>query len=587
MACALPTVALPEAEEIAQLACAPPEVPHLVTIVEANGFERPRASVLGDERLLVSWERGSDPRVIAIDVTGEPRRFATDLPPARVLATARGIGWLAADSGGLETWDLRDPERAVRLATLYPTGGEIEALGAGGDRLVMIRREGAVRRIHLLDTSDPAHPRELTVAEPLHLAQTIHDVKLVGALAYLDVKGAPIEVLDLDAQAAATPIVTHGPAFVDGTIAYAPRGEQILTLDLTLGAEPLGALGLAPERWAVGGGTLVAASGDRLFVADVRDPHAPRLVGEIDGRPFERLHVLPDGRRLAAVERGRVRFYDLGATPGIIAQRADADAEILAVAAGSGRAVFQMADAIGMAELDPWTPLGPRLEDPHPGTELALAGDRVIAQRGPRIVIWSDAGETRHIFDADATGLAALPDGVVTAGSTVDVFDLAGRRMASLGPAHAHLGIAIADDRAYLHDGDGISVVDLADPADPRLLGWTGGLGALVGRPEILGETLYARTAEGVQIVDVSDPALARTRGFLSTGSPPTDLRAVAPGVLLVGLGEYGVGWVDVRAPDHPVLLRRFGLPGQSIAVSGGTIVAAGGRKWMTLRPCP
>jgi hypothetical protein len=119
--------------------------------------------------------------------------------------------------------------------------------------------------------------------------------------------------------------------------------------------------------------------------------------------------------------------------------------------------------------------------------------------------------------------------------------------------------MAVSGDRAYLvHEGTGLWIIDIADPADPNLLGFVDALGtprdvAVSGAYAFVGEdTLYG---SWLRVIDVSDP------------SDPFELARCAlvgwPGAVAVKDGyayvtserHLELSVIDISDPAHPVMV--------------------------------
>src|SRR5205085_5292855 len=85
-------------------------------------------------------------------------------------------------------------------------------------------------------------------------------------------------------------------------------------------------------------------------------------------------------------------------------------------------------------------------------------------------------------------------------------------------PLSSCAAVDVSGGRAYVTEGDGINIVDVADAADPKFLGFV--QLKFPSDVKAVGNFLYVSTLSaggtgfgGVFLVDVSDPAFPRTRG--------------------------------------------------------------------------
>jgi hypothetical protein len=161
--------------------------------------------------------------------------------------------------------------------------------------------------------------------------------------------------------------------------------------------------------------------------------------------------------------------------------------------------------------------------------------------------------------------------------SVVDVVDPAAPRMVGT--------LAIPSPASHLAAGDRYSfaitmggqllVVDLADPAAPVIAARLGGLAGDCFDLAAGAGYLYLMMPDvGVQVVDVRDPLAPR---LVHTTRGPADAGHLAlwRGHLLLGLGQ--LWWFDLTDPARPRRLGEQSLPGyvDDVAVSGDTGVLA------------
>ncbi|MBI2926130.1 MAG: hypothetical protein HYY24_10535 [Verrucomicrobia bacterium] len=154
-------------------------------------------------------------------------------------------------------------------------------------------------------------------------------------------------------------------------------------------------------------------------------------------------------------------------------------------------------------------------------------------------------------------------------------------RYTSGGQARA---VAAASGLAYLAETKtGLSVIDISDPGNPRLVG-VSAIGA-ASDLAVAGRFVYAACNEaGLRVIDVSNPSIPRQVGSFDTSG-------VAWGVAVVGNYAYvadgadGLQILDIRAPDR--LKRVGGLDTSSFAaraaVAGNYAYLAGGSGGFTV----
>ncbi len=158
------------------------------------------------------------------------------------------------------------------------------------------------------------------------------------------------------------------------------------------------------------------------------------------------------------------------------------------------------------------------------------------------------------------------------------------------------IGLKVAAGRWYLYLGHiwdrGISIVDVTNPAEPRLVRFIEGIpntwsSQVTIRDDLMATNLEQmhpswggdKTAsfdEGVALWDISNPTNPRRRGTFRTGHMGAHRNAFdSHGLLHVSarvLGYRGGIYIvaDVSNPDRPVELGRFHMPGQERTVTDG-----------------
>ncbi|QGZ42385.1 hypothetical protein IP92_04120 [Pseudoduganella flava] len=136
--------------------------------------------------------------------------------------------------------------------------------------------------------------------------------------------------------------------------------------------------------------------------------------------------------------------------------------------------------------------------------------------------------------------------------------------------------IALAGNIAYLATSGGLKVVDITNPAAPRLLGTFAGVGNAMG-VKVRGTTAYVVAGGSLYIVSVANPGAMIQAGTLSLGGtawnldldPTRNLAAVA-------MGGAGLKLVDVSNLSAP-LLRGTAATGDArgVALRGNTAIVA------------
>jgi hypothetical protein len=142
------------------------------------------------------------------------------------------------------------------------------------------------------------------------------------------------------------------------------------------------------------------------------------------------------------------------------------------------------------------------------------------------------------------------------------------------------LAVHVSGDLAFVAGGKGLHVVDVADPASPRLLGH-------LNTDErhffydvaVAGTKAYVTGADNcVTAIDVSDPHAPVPVAVYWTPYAPERL-TVANGMAYVAFGSGGLGAVDVADPSNPAYSSSYDTPGYAFAptVADGMVYVADG----------
>jgi len=279
---------------------------------------------------------------------------------------------------------------------------------------------------------------------------------------------------------------------------------------------------------APAGGHVLAATSGGLAVYDVREPSAPRLVATM---------LFPGSGNAVAVEGSRA-FLSLG-PDGL---------RIIDVSVPSRPRYIAGLDTDG--SVNAARPVG---------TDLLVVADGVM---GLKLIDIADIDRPRVIDALDTGGYARH---LAVAGGLVAVAQEAGGllvaraadrrlvRVAILPLEGSARGIALAEDgRCYVASGPaGVSVVDLADPAAPRLLRTVPPLAYARGVAVAGGRLYVAESDAGLRIFDVSDRSAAPAAlGALKTLRSANRV-SVEGGIAFVAEDSAGVTLVDVSDPGH------------------------------------
>ena len=130
---------------------------------------------------------------------------------------------------------------------------------------------------------------------------------------------------------------------------------------------------------------------------------------------------------------------------------------------------------------------------------------------------------------------------------------------------------------AYVADGDaGLQVLDVANPAEPRRLGWVKTVGATLG-VVVNGSLAYVAVDDaGLQIIDVSNPEKPAPVASIKLPGRAKCVRVVG-NIAYIAANEAGLHMVDISHPETPVLIAtspRLDLSGYAVDVCVSSNIA-------------
>lgn len=411
---------------------------------------------------------------------------------------------------------------------------------------------------------------------------------------------------------------------------HPPRGAPEIRLD------HLGSWAGEVRKIVVRGDVAYVASGLRLIVLDVSDPAHPRQIGVLDlgGRVFDL--VVEESTALLAMGSEGLAIVDVAdpTRPTLVSRNADAlDSPDGVVAlddvvylVGSDMHLFDYSnrrvpeyidhfrldrtagavaasrDYIYAAEsMRGWMHVIDARDPLHPtkrgSVDTGIAAS-AIAVDGTRVYVCHnkpapDGGiSTVNVTDPDNPVVqghyqlehvteAAVADGLlyVMHSGALSILDLREpdepRLLATTGWLGAdELTVAVADGIAFVGDERGILTLDVSDPSRPHVLGRYD-LPSWLHRTAVDGETMYVTDAHGfVHVVDISDPATPELISSYETGSGNTNDIVLDGGLAYIAVGDDGAQIVSLEDPRNPVLLSS--IPGVQdcwgIAVQGNMV---------------
>jgi len=423
--------------------------------------------------------------------------------------------------------------------------GLVTAIAVDGERAYAITSGFAPETdnaLSILDLADPAHPKLLgRLVEPW-----LSDVFALDGMAYVT---AARSFIVIDCREPAQPrklgnaYVLPADILVRGSLAYLPTHDGLHILDVS---DPL-----APRQvghWVTNANTYdVVLRGDVAFVTgsellhvvDVHGPALPTLLGErpIPGGALdldlsgdlllgtfgggEGLRLIDVADPAAPVDKGSL------ALPGDPRALRALGGRVYVSSAEGGLRVIDIADPAAPRELTPWSAA------PAP-VDLRLAGDRAL--------VWSFA-------QARLLDLRPATRGALLGGWAPDPL---------LAPAVT--AVDLADGRAYVAHEERLTVLDLADPLQPRVLAEAkldGPVSALAVRRGLA----YLADEASLTILGLDNPAKPRKLGEVRGDWSARDL-ALAGDRLYIAGGEPGLAVIDVADPSHPFQVASLTVPG-------------------------
>jgi len=155
----------------------------------------------------------------------------------------------------------------------------------------------------------------------------------------------------------------------------------------------------------------------------------------------------------------------------------------------------------------------------------------------------------------------SLPDSRTRARRSIGDFELLGRW--GEGPAQA---VAVAGGYAYLGTGTVLSVLDVSDPGEPRLIGKTE-TGGRVLQIVLQGNRAYLATGpQGLRIFDVSNRTTPKLQAVWPTRGSVTKINIWGNIAYLAESGQ-GVRAIDVSTPGVPFEVGFFPNPQEPVDI--------------------
>jgi hypothetical protein len=503
----------------------------------------------------------------------------------------------------------------ARLGESAALRGNINALAVAGDRAFVAERTDLDALLHVFDVSNPASIVETKV---VNLAQpdggsVIRGLEVAGDTLYVSDQEQGVIELDITDPDAPV-VVTTAPVFgVAGTTLSGHRlyysasgflgGVSVGALDVTDNLADLGTANLGDGAGlAVTGDLAISAGPNGIFVhsiADLANPVEKFHLGMPDMGPFSRAVAargttawVPANEGLFTLDLADPDNITISApveTPTVGANAVAADDTHVVAITDRGRMV-RTAIAGGTPEV----------------TDITLCADCVdLAIEGSTAFVADIVGgiRTAKVTNLDALGRSPSPDvevgpnglalvfeGVAVGGTRAYAGDwLYGLRvydttdpanlveLGSLVTGGAPSDVTVVGDRAYIPEGTNggaLHVIDVVDPAEPKLLGSIPTAKAMEVEVRdniayVADESLFE--AGGFKIYDVADPANITQLGLYTTDCEFAGDVALLGNVAVVACGFNGFHIVDITDPRNPARLAVVPQPDITTALSVAT----------------
>lgn len=510
-------------------------------------------------------------------------------PPAlRPGAQTGGMVWAVAAAGGraylgvgrrIEVFDVSDPRAPVRVGRTGELSNLVHDVAVAGTVAYVLTGDGSlVNRnhggLHVIDVADPTRPIERSYWP---CPDATNAVVVGDGVAY--VIGYAVHALD---------------------VADPDRPRLLSTFERDRDNFPA-------MRIATAGGNVFFSDVDRLRVVDYSVPHFPRPLGEaMLHTPGVAMGIVVEGDRLYVLMAiGGIEVFDvgdlahprsLGMVQGLGALPLGMDV-VDGVAVVTGSSLLYVVSASKVTSADPNVPVSIEM--------VGETGWDVSIENGMAFVAGASNG--LHIFDVstpDSPARAAehpvlgIPDIVAAGGGFVGAVS-GSRRWVYLfsdTPDMSYLGrvwvpsyvraLSLSEGHAFVATDFQLLVFDLEHPSRPRQVS-----SLVVSRaPSDMvvagGVAFIATDGNGLEIVDVADPTAPRAVAKALPGARL--LRVAVEGATAYVAGQDprdergGALWVvDVRDPRQPVELGLVNAPDPliDIAVVGSfAYVATAGR---------
>jgi len=226
-------------------------------------------------------------------------------------------------------------------------------------------------------------------------------------------------------------------------------------------------------------------------------------------------------------------------------------------------------------------------------TEVAISGNYayvVVYESGFQIIDISDPNKPRAVGGHRATGYAA---GVAVSGSyaylttdrrfeltnyvgggleVIDISNPANPRLVGSYSSPGAGAVAVSGSHVYVAEDAGVRVIDISNPGEPEVVG---SIAINASAVAISGNYVYVvQLNQALQIFDVSDPANPNPVGAYTTNGYFQDV-VVSGSYAYLADRITGLHVVDVTQPTAPQLVGKYSCSAYDLAISGNYVYVA------------
>ncbi len=513
--------------------------------------------VHGDHAFVADDDHGV--QILDISNPRQPRKISEVATPglAYTMRLAGNYLYLADHRGGFHIISVADIAHPAIIGSA-PTAGKAWGLEVAGDMVYVAADDAGLL---VFDVSDPQHPTQIAAHD---IGGAAEDIVIRDHLAYITSFDNGLHILDITHPAQpreighlATPGNARGIE-LDGHIAYiADWVSGVQVVDIADPEQPalVGAYDTIGWSWGVrvqGNYAYVLDWWGGIAVLDVSDPAAPALAGAYHARGIIRDVVVKDSRAYVADGKNGLQIFDVK-TPQNPIWMAGVD---MAGDAQSvwleNKTVYLAAGAGGVVAVDISNPFEPQQLGQYTGQ-----ADLVRAQGN-------------FVFAADRQRGVAIIDAITgqqTAWYATEIKDM----------------WPVADGRLLLATPGGIEIVEMGDPAHPRLVKRLPQRASLVRLQQNL-LALYDKTT-GISFYDYATKKLL---GRFNPGEEILDLQ-ISGNRLYASGSLSGLLVLDISNARHPVLKAAYPAASRVTGLSefSGTVFMAGNETLASVRLLP